>query len=376
MIVLDKWTNREHDKERTFCLSSPLGAAQSGRNAIVSSMHSPAQQAQRESTGRSIGIGVALAAVIAVVLVAFLWPIVTASVKALPVAVVGPQAQVEQLESAIDDRAPDAFEITALEDREAAVHAIETREVYGAIVLDPQSPDVLIASAASPVVAQQLAGLAPALQAQLTAALAAQGVTPPSPIVVEVTDVVPLAATDERGAGLAASSLPLLIGSLLGGAAISLAIVGAWRRIAALLAYVVAAGFAIAAILQGWFGALQGDFLLNVGAIALALLAGSGVIVGLAAVLGRPGVPIGLVLLLLIANPISSAAQPVEFLLEPWGAVGQWFPPGAAATLLRDLSYFPAADATFPWLVLAGWAAVGVLLAALGAVVGRNRSPV
>jgi hypothetical protein len=26
--------------------------------------------------------------------------------------------------------------------------------------------------------------------------------------------------------------------------------------------------------------------------------------------------------------------------------------------------------------VLAGWAAVGVLLAALGAVVGRNRSPV
>jgi hypothetical protein len=376
MIVLDKWTNREHDKERTFCLSSPLGAAQSGRNAIVSSMHSPAQQAQRESTGRSIGIGVALAAVIAVVLVAFLWPIVTASVKALPVAVVGLQAQVEQLESAIDDRAPDAFEITALEDREAAVHAIETREVYGAIVLDPQSPDVLIASAASPVVAQQLAGLAPALQAQLTAALAAQGVTPPSPIVVEVTDVVPLAATDERGAGLAASSLPLLIGSLLGGAAISLAIVGAWRRIAALLAYVVAAGFAIAAILQGWFGALQGDFLLNVGAIALALLAGSGVIVGLAAVLGRPGVPIGVVLLLLIANPISSAAQPVEFLLEPWGAVGQWFPPGAAATLLRDLSYFPAADATFPWLVLAGWAAVGVLLAALGAVVGRNRSPV
>ena len=67
-----------------------------------------------------------------------------------------------------------------------------------------------------------------------------------------------------------------------------------------------------------------------------------------------------------MANPISAAAIPVEFLPEPWGAIGQWFPPGAAATLLRDLSYFPAADTTFPWLVLAGWAAGGILLSLLG----------
>jgi hypothetical protein len=29
---------------------------------------------------------------------------------------------------------------------------------------------------------------------------------------------------------------------------------------------------------------------------------------------------------------------------------------------LRDLSDFPGADATMPWLVLAGWALVGVTL--------------
>jgi hypothetical protein len=46
--------------------------------------------------------------------------------------------------------------------------------------------------------------------------------------------------------------------------------------------------------------------------------------------------------------------------------VGQWFPPGASATLVRDLAYFPAADTTFPWLVLAGWAVGGFLLAVLG----------
>ena len=50
---------------------------------------------------------------------------------------------------------------------------------------------------------------------------------------------------------------------------------------------------------------------------------------------------------ILFAVPLASAATPVEFLLEPWGAVGQWFPPGAGATLLRELSYFPAADTAF-----------------------------
>jgi hypothetical protein len=325
-----------------------------------------------QSLGRAIGLGVGLAAAVAVVLIAFLWPIVTSSPRSLPIGIVGPSAQVDQLEAALDERAPDAFDVSALDDRDAAVEAIESREVYGAIVLDPQSPEVLTASAASPPVAQQLSGFAPALQAQLTAALAAQGITPPAPIVVEVTDVVPLAETDERGAGLAAASLPLLIGSLLGGIGISLALAGVVRRLVALAVYAVVAALSIVGILQGWFGVLQEDLLVNAGAVALALLAGAGIIVGLASLLGRPGVPIGAVLLLLIANPISSAAQPLEFLVAPWGAVGQWFPPGAASTLLRDLSYFPAADATFPWLVLTGWAVVGVLLALAGGAVRRG----
>lgn len=85
-----------------------------------------------------------------------------------------------------------------------------------------------------------------------------------------------------------------------------------------------------------------------------------------APVLGRPGIAIGPVLFLLIANPISGAAMPKEFLPSPWGDVGQWLPPGAGATLVRDLSYFPEADTAFPWLVLGGWATAGLLLAMAG----------
>jgi len=40
--------------------------------------------------------------------------------------------------------------------------------------------------------------------------------------------------------------------------------------------------------------------------------------------------------------------------------------PGAAATLIRELSYFPAADMLFPWLVLTAWAVGGILLSLVG----------
>jgi hypothetical protein len=311
---------------------------------------------------RLVVVGVALAAVVSLIVIAFLWPTITASVKDLPIAIVGDSAVTTQLEKALEEKSPGTFAFHEAADRGAAVDLIETRDVYGAIVLGPQ-PEVLTASAASPVVTQLLNGLAPALQAQLNAAAGGQS---PAPIVVAVTDVVPLASTDPRGAALISASFPLLIGGLLGGILITVAIVGVWRRVVALLVYSLVAGLALTGIMQGWFGALQGNYVVNAAAIALAMLAIGATIVGFASVVGRPGVAIGPVLFLLIANPISAAAQPLEFLLQPWGAVGQWFPPGAAATLVRDLSYFPRADVLFPWLVLGGWAVVGLLLAVVG----------
>lgn len=355
--------------------------------------------------GTAIGIGAALSLVVGIIVLAFAWPSVTAEPKDLPVAVAGPDASVEQLESRVADQAGGAVALERVEDRDAAVAAIERRDAYGAIVLGDaptDAPEVLVASAASPVVAQTLRAMAAELQqgidAQLReqlptqlqsvlqdairsaveAALAqAAGRAPATPptapsvpelpsVAVTVTDVVPLADTDPRGTGLTAAMFPLVIGGMLGGIAISLRVIGAMRRVAAVLAYSVATGLLLTGILQGWFGALQGDYWLNSAAIALAVLAIAAPITGFVALMGRAGIGVGVLTFLLVANPISAAAIPVEFLPEPWGAIGQWFPPGAAATLLRDLSYFPAADTTFPWLVLAAWAVGGILLSLLG----------
>ena len=295
---------------------------------------------------RSAGIAVGLAAIVTIVVLAFLWPSVTANVRNIPIALAGPSAQTTAVEAALKKEAPDTFAFTTVADRDAAVKLIKERKDYGAIVLGAP-PEVLTASAANSTIAQVLQTIAPKLQAT-------------------TTDIVPLASTDPRGSTIGASSFPMVLGGMLGGAVIAVAIVGVWRRVLALGVYAIVGSAAITGVLQGWFGGLLNDYFVNAGAIALVLVGIGGTMLGLAAIIGTAGIGVGPVLFLLGANPISGAALPVEFYVSPWGAIGQWFPPGAGATLLRDLSYFPKADTAFLWLVLAGWAVLGLLLSTLG----------
>ncbi|KRC49535.1 hypothetical protein ASE16_12450 [Leifsonia sp. Root227] len=321
--------------------------------------------------GRAIAIAVAAAVIVGVVLLAFVWPTMTSSVKDVPIAIAGDSAQVAAVRTTLDTSAHGVFDVTTVDSRAAAVGRIQTRDAYGAIVLGAQ-PEVLTASANGAAVSQLLGQLAGQLQTQANAQAAAavqkavaagaapQGTVEPT-ITVTVTDVVPLASTDARGLGLTAAAFPLVLGGLVGGILISFLVAGSWRRLAAVTAYGVVGGFGIVGIMQGWFGVLQGDFWVNALAVGLAMFATASFIVGMNALIGRAGIAVGGVLTMLIGNPLSSAAQPIQFMAAPWGAIGQWFVPGASATLVRDLSYFPDADTLFPWLVLVGWSLVGVV---------------
>ncbi|WP_402467822.1 hypothetical protein [Isoptericola aurantiacus] len=323
---------------------------------------------------RVVAVGVAIAAVVTLIVLAFSWPAVTAEPRDLPVGAVGPDPALEQLATALEDQQPGAVDLVELDDRDAAVEAIERRDVYGAVVLG-ESPEVLTAPAAGAAPAQLLGGIAAQLQsrlsAQAVAALqesAAQGTPPTEDALptVTVTEVVPLSPDDPRGTGLTAALFPLLLGGMAGGIAISLAVVGAGRRVLAVAVHAVAGGLVLTAVLQSWFGSLQGDWWVDAGAIALALAAVAALITGCVAVLGTAGIAVGAVTMMLVANPISGATVPPEFLPWHWGTIGQWFPPGASGTLLRDLSYFPAADVAPAWIALGGWTALGVVLSLIG----------
>lgn len=189
---------------------------------------------------------------------------------------------------------------------------------------------------------------------------------------VPLTDVVALADSDERGVGLAAAAFPMVMGGMIGGILISTIVVGASRRLGAITLYATLSGLVVTLILQPWFGFLQGSFALNWLAIGASMLATGAFIVGANAVFGKAGIALGAVVSMLVGNPISSAAQPVEFLPGAWGAIGQFFVPGASASLLRELSYFPDASHLHEWGVLAGWIVAGVLMMTLGHFRGQE----
>ena len=107
---------------------------------------------------RAVGVGVAAALLQALMLIAFAWPAAHIAPRDLPIAVSGPQAAV--VAEKLTQHDPDAFDISNPADEAAAREAIENRDVYGAVITGGGAPRVLVASGASPVVAQQLTAIA------------------------------------------------------------------------------------------------------------------------------------------------------------------------------------------------------------------------
>lgn len=325
--------------------------------------------APHTSWGRATLMGVVLSAVVCLVVLAFSWPAATLAPKGVPIAISGPAEALAPVEKALDEQGDGAFTLIEVADRDAAVQEIKTRQVYGAIVLGAE-PEVLTASAAgaatSAIMTQLHTQLQTMAQQQVEAAAKAAGAPTVPTVTVPLTDIVPLVSTDARGVGLASAALPLVFGGMIGGIGIVFVVAGAWRRVVALFSYAIVGGLAIAGIMQGWLGFLGGDYWAVAGAFGLTLLSMGATIVGFAALFGRAGVAVGPVLFMLIGNPISGAQFPKEFIVAPWGAIGQWLPPGAGNSLLRDASYFPDANPAFPILVLAGWAVLGLVLVVAG----------
>ncbi|MET0425113.1 MAG: hypothetical protein ABW046_14605 [Actinoplanes sp.] len=296
--------------------------------------------------------------IVSVLLTAFAWPSVRTSLHDVPIAVAGPAAAAEQITTALDQRMPDGFTVTRVADAAAAEKLIQNREAYGAIDLSSGAPQVLTASAASATVAQALQGVAAGLG----------GAAP----TVAVRDVVALPADDPRGAGLAAGALPLVLGGMLAAVLLTNLLRGTSRRITGALTFAVTGGLAMAAILQFWFGSLDGSYWANSGAIALTIAATSMTLLGLEALLGYVGFALGAATMMLIGNPLSGAATAPEMLPGWSGALGQLLPPGAGGQLLRSTAYFDGRGATHAITVLLSWLALGAALCALANLRSRH----
>jgi hypothetical protein len=293
---------------------------------------------------RAVAVGTFVVLAQALLVAMFAWPAVKTAPRDLPIVVAGPAPAVD----AIRQQLPaDAFSVSTVPDAAAADQALRDREAYAAFVVGPAGVQVHIASAASPVVAQLLTQRAQGSGAQ-------------------VVDVVPVDADDPRGAGFAASFLPLILTGMIAGALLAFAIPGRRARLVGLLTYAVLAGLVGAWLLQTAMGILPGAYLGVAGAIGLVSLAIAAAVTGLASVLGVAGVPVAALLVFVVGNPLSGVSTAPELLPQPWGQVGQLIPPGAGATLLRSMAYFDGAGGTPAAWTLGAWAAVGLVLVLMG----------
>lgn len=294
----------------------------------------------------------ALAVGLGLVMALFVSVAVKAEPNGIRLAVVAPAPVVAQIEQGIAGATgQDAFELSVLADEAEARTALQERTADGALIWGQSGPTLLTAPAASPAVATLLTGLAEQMAAQAAGTV---------PVRIDQA-VVALPTSDPRGVGIGTAAFPMIIAGMALGAAAGMAFSSRAHRLSVLAIGAVVVG-AVFQLLLSWLGVVEANHLAVAGALMLTIAAAGTTVAGLISWLGVAGMGVGALTFMLLANPLSGAASSPALVPAPWGAVGQWFPPGAGSVLLRTTAYFPEASVLALVLVLVGWLALGTAL--------------
>jgi hypothetical protein len=305
---------------------------------------------------RATGIVVALTTALAILVIAFALPAARSKPHDIPIGAAGPQAAGGQVADILEQHAPGAFALTYYPGEAALRDAIRNRDVYGGMSFRPDGRSLLIATGGSPVVAQMLTQIG-------------NGVAQQAGVPLHTEDLAPPTADDPRGAGLAASALPITLAGLLPAIALVLLVRReVWTRLVAAVVFAAGAGVTIAALLRYVFGSIDQNLWGVAAGLTLGLLAAGLSMLGLGSLFGRGGLAVGALLALLLGNPLSGLTSAPEMLPSGWGTLGQWLPQGATATLLRSTAFFDGAGAATAIAALTCWAVTGAALVVIAAV--------
>jgi hypothetical protein len=266
----------------------------------------------------------------------------------VPIGLVGTPRAVGAVAQPLKLSFPGAYEIHDYARPEDARTAILHRKIYGSYQPQP-SPVVMIASAASPSVANLL-------EQTFRAVAQAQGAPAP-----KVQDLAPLPKSDSRGATSFSAVLSLIIAGVLGSTVIY--VLGRHRpppvRLGIAFSLAICAGLVTALITNVIVDAFPGRFF---GVWIVASLFVLALILPISAfqvLIGVAGTAVGAVMFLVIGNPASGGSSAPELLPGFWRVLSQLLPPGAAVTAMRDVVYFDAHGAGQAFIVLAAWAVAG-----------------
>ena len=312
-------------------------------------------------------ISVVLPLVIAAAVLAFAWPAARIAPRELPVGIVGTGAASEQAAAAMTRAEPGGFSFQLYPDKASARSAITNRDIYGAFAFSRQRVTVLEASAASPAVAQLLDEVGQQLAHHATEQATANGEWWLHVGVTQV-DIVAAAASDPREMALGLGFVPLSICSVITAAVVAL-LVGfrpAWRQIMALAVVSATAGLGAYLVAQSFLGVLPHDHLATWAALSLTVFAMASTTAGLVALVGAAGLGLGAALMIFVGNAFSGNTSAPQLQPAAVDHIGQWFPPGAAANLLRSTAYFSGNGASGHLCVLIVWSVLGLAAIILG----------
>lgn len=311
-----------------------------------------------DSPRKLVAIVLGLVTVLTLMLLAFAAPALGSGPSGLPLAVSGPPQATSQVVAALDQQAPGTFDVTMHATADEAKQAILDREAIGGISVGPRGVTIQTAAGAGAAYTQLLTGIGSGLEES------GQQVTH--------EELAPTTTDDPSTIGVATLGMPLVFGGMATAAILLLVFKGSFgSRLLGAGSIAVLGGLVAAAVLQLGFGAFDASYWQVALAIAFGIFAISSTVLGLGTLLGTPGIGLGAVTMLFVANPLSGLANGPQWLPSPWGEVGQYLPIGAAGSLIRSVAFFDGGGGTHPALVLGAWVLAGV---ALG-LIGVARSP-
>jgi hypothetical protein len=275
---------------------------------------------------------------------------------------VGPDAG----RTALAGQAGDALDVVPYGSRAAAVDGIHHLDVYGALVTTGDRVELLKSTAAAPQVASVLTALVTSQTARTQAPT--------------VTDVSPLPAGDSAGSSIAILLQVVVLAGTIGAMSLGRLVPryrARWGRGELpgvfLLLYALLVGFGTAGLARAFgIGADVRFWKLGL-SLALVNIAVAASIAGLVALVGSAGAPMGGVLYFLLGSPISGASTALPMMPTFWRHVGQALPPGAGATLLRRVLYFPDASLATPLVRLCLYASIGMAVVGVANLISAGR---
>ncbi|MGY1858547.1 DUF3533 domain-containing protein [Modestobacter sp. SYSU DS0290] len=285
--------------------------------------------------------------------------------REVPLAVVAPAGApagtAESMATRLDGLDGDPLDARAVADEGRARLLLRDREVDGVLLLGSGAEDTLLVAGA------EGGAVSSALTEVLSAVDAAQQRT------LTVDDVVPAADGDARGL----SAFYLAVGWVVGGYLVA-SIIGVSAgsrpltrarglvRLGALALYAVVSGVGGAVITGPVLDVFDGHLLTLSAFGALLVFAVGAFTMALQVWTGLIGIGLAILLFVVLGNPSAGGAYPAPLLPPFWAAIGPWLPPGAGTSAVRGIVYFGGAGAGQACLVLAGYAAVGLVATVLG----------